>query len=115
MSCFRDQAIQLNIKVQVKNILKDYLFKIKCFIFQIKLQVTFRKGIENGETKYLPTIYFIATTVVNDLDFGRSANTSYQIIFLRNQKWLGKGPGQSIKSVNSDYMDLFIYNRLTGS
>ena len=105
MSGLKYQAIQLNIKVQVKNILKDYLFQIKFFKFQIKFKVTFRKGIENGEIQYLPTIYFIATAVVNDLDFGSSANTSYQIIFSGIQKWL----------VNSDCINILIYSKLEGS
>ena len=115
MSGLKYQAVQLNIKVQVKNILKDYLFQIKFFKFQIKFKVTFRKGIENGEIQYLPTIYFIATAVVNDLDFGSSANTSYQIIFSGIQKWLGEGSGLTVKSVNSDCINILIYSKLEGS
>ena len=47
---------------------------MKGFKFQIILQVTFCKEIENGETKYLPSIFFNSKTqtVVNDLDIDKS-------------------------------------------
>ena len=57
----QDLTSQFNItKAHVKNLLEDLLAEVRGFNYQITLQITFCKEIENDETKHSPPVYFDA-------------------------------------------------------
>ena len=67
---YQDPASQLNIaKAHFEKFLKDFLTEMRGSKYQITLQITFRKEIENYETTYPPPICFRSNTqtVINDL------------------------------------------------
>ena len=66
---------------------------------------------------YSPAIYFVSKiqTVDDELDMDNSLDRSFQTTLSRIDKWLDESVGWIIESVDSDYINISIYNPLARS
>ena len=86
---------------------------MKGFKYQVTVKVLLSKHKENGGIGFAP-VYFNSTTktVINpkyDLD------KSFQEILYRTDNWINEGSGWVIESADAEYVNISIFNPLSGS
>ena len=110
----RDLVLQLKAsEINIKEVFKDLLIKLKGFKYQITLAVLLSKLKNDGEVKY-SSVYFnsLTETVTND---SYKLNQSFQEIIHRLDNWINEGSGWIIEDVYIQYLNVSSYSPLIGS
>ena len=103
----KDASVQLAIcRPCIKDLLKDLSNKIKGFMSQIMLKVLSSKYKENTK-RDLDLVCFNSTTKTLI-----SSKGNLQEIFNRIDKWIGEGSSWVIESIDSKYINVFIWSHL---
>ena len=109
----KDPLVQLEArKLSIKDLFKDLLIELKGFKYQITLAVLLSK-VKNDESIEYSAVYFHSTikTVINSES---SLDKSFQEIFYRIDNWINEGSGWIIESIESEYLNIFVYATLFG-
>ena len=108
-------------KALVESHLKDLLKTMKGFKFIETLEVTFKKeeyDPKTGEREYrYKTAYFNskAKTITNANEIGSELSISEQEILNTIDIWLSEGSGWTIDKIDSNYINIVVYQPLDGS
>ena len=108
-------------EVLVESHLKDLLKTMKAFKFIETLEVTFKKreyDPETGESEYIyKTAYFNskAKTITNANEIGSELSISQQEILNTIDIWVSEGSGWTTDKIDSNYINIVVYQPLHGS
>ena len=108
-----DPLPQLEASISViKDLFKDLLDEIKDFKYQITLKVTLTKEKIDGSIEHR-TVYFNSSTkIVIKNKYG--LDKSFQQVLHRIDYWINEGSSK-IESTDGKYINIAIYNPLSGS
>ena len=112
----QDPLIQLqSTRSLINNNLLKVLNEMKGFKFNELLKITFEK--QKGDELIENKAYFIAKTqtVTNELEIAELLQITQQQIVNKIQKWISKGSGWTIQSVNDHFINVAKYEPLKGS
>ena len=110
----KDTLVQLEAsKSSIKELFKGLLDEIKGFKYQTTLKVLLSKYKENTDREFAP-VYFNSTTktVINP---EYMLDKSFQEILYRIENWINEGYGWVIESIKAEYVNISVYNPLSGS
>ena len=101
----KDPMVQLySSKLCIKDLLKDLLYEMKGFKYQIMLHVTLKKNNLKNETKYTEYagVYLnsLVKIVINE-NFEPGIDKSFEEILYRLNNWINEGSGWIIELINS--------------
>ena len=108
-------------EVFVESHLKDLLKTMKGFKFIETLEVTFEKreyDPKTGESEYIyKTSYFNskAKTITDANEIGSELSISKQEILNTIDIWVSEGSGWTIDKIDSNYINIVVYQPLHGS
>ena len=112
----RDPLLQLTAsKLSIKDLIKDLLFEMKGFKYQITVNVTLIREKLNGEVEYSSVYVNSTTKVAINENFISSIDKSFEERLCRIDNWINEGSGWIIKSINSEYVNISKYALLFGS
>ena len=112
----QDPLIQLhNTRSVIKNNLSKVLNEMKGLKFNETLKITFEK--QNGDKLIENEAYFNAKprTVTNEIEIAELLQITQQQIVNMIQKWISKGSGWTIQSVDGHFINIVKYRPLRGS
>ena len=103
--------VQLEVSKPVIKDFRDLLIEIKGFIYQ---KVLLSQQKQNGDTEF-STVYFNSTakTVHNTNKYG--LNKSFQQVLYRIDTWINKRSAWTVEYIDWEYINIAIYNPLSGS
>ena len=110
----KDPIAQLEAsKLSIKNLFNDLLNELKCFKYQITIEVLLKYYRLNQEIEVRP-VYFnsVAKTVTNHV-FG--LEKSFEQILYMIDVWFNNGSGWIIELIESQYINISTYRSLSGS
>ena len=87
---------------------------MKGFKYQITVTVLLCKHKENRDIEYAPVYFNSATKTVINSDI-YDLDKSFQEILYRIENWINEGSGWIIKSINGEYVNIYVYSPLIGS
>ena len=111
----QDPLIQLqNTRLVIKNNLLKILNEMKGLKFNETLKIKFEK--QNGDELIEEKAYLNAEkqTVTNDTEIAELLQITQQQILNKIQKWISKGSGWTIKSVDGHFINVIKYRPLRG-
>ena len=111
----QDPLIQLqNTRLLIKNNLLKILNEIKGLKFNETLKIMFEK--QNGDELIKEPAYLNAEkqTITNDTEIAELLQITQQQILNKIQKWISKGSGWTIKSVDGHFINVIKYKPLRG-
>ena len=100
-------------KSSIKDLFKDLLNEIKGFRYQITVKVLLSRYKKNGDIEFTPVYFNSATKIV--INFEYMFSKSFQKISYRIGNWINEGSGWIIKSIEAEYVNIYIYSPLSGS
>lgn len=102
-------------KSSCRELLKDLLIEMKGLEHQKLLAITFIKEKGNDETENV-TIYSSSKPqiIINDKAIDETFDTSFQTTLNKIENWTKMSSGWVFKSVDGDYINIFIYKPLAG-
>lgn len=102
-------------KSSCRELLKDLLIEMKGLEHQKLLAITFIKEKGNDETENV-TIYSSSKPqiIINDKAIDETFDTSFQTTLNKIKNWTKMSSGWVFKSVDGDYINIFIYKPLAG-
>ena len=92
---------------------RDLSIEIKGFKYQIMIKVLLRKQKENGDIEYA-TVYF-SSTAKTVITFKYDLDKSLQEVLYRIENWINKGSAWKIEYIDGEYINIPIYDPLSGS
>ena len=111
----QDPLIQLqNTRLLIKNNLLKILNEMKGLKFNETLKIMFEK--QNGDELIKEPAYLNAEkqTITNDVGIAELLQITQQQILNKIQKWISKGSGWTIKSVDGHFINVIKYRPLRG-
>ena len=112
----QDPLIQLqNTRLLIKNNLLKILNEMKGLKFNETLKIMFEK--QNGDELIKEPAYLNAEkqTITNDVGIAELLQITQQQILNKIQKWISKGSGWTIKSVDGHFINVIKYRPLRGN
>ena len=106
-----DPLVQLEAsKPLIKDLFRDSLIETKDFKYQITLKVLLSKQKQNGDKEF-STVY---------LDYSANTNKyglhkSFRQVLYRIDNWINEGSTWTIECIDGEYINISIYNLLSGS
>ena len=94
-------------------IIKDLLIEMKGFKYQITMKVLLSKQKENGDREFT-TVYFSSKTKTV-IGFKDGLDDSFQEILYRLDNWINEGSAWKSEYLGGEYINISIYNPLSGS
>ena len=110
-----DSLVQLEAsKPVIKYLFRDLVIEIKDCIYQITLKVLLSKQKQKGDAEF-SAVYFNSTpkTVINTNKYG--LNKSLQQVLYRIDNWINEISSWTIEYIDGEYINIAIYNPLSGS
>ena len=86
---------------------------MKCFKYQITMNISLRKEKINGDTEYSSVYFNSLTKTIINLDF--YLDKSFEEILYRIDNWINEGSGWIIDSINGEYVNISKYAPLFGN
>ena len=108
----KDPMVQLySSKLCIKDLLKDLLYEMKGFKYQVTLHVTLEKNKLKDKAKYTEYagVYLnsFVKIVINE-NFELGIDKSFEEILQRFDNWINGGSGWIIELTNSQYLNGFV-------
>ena len=110
----KDPIVQLKAsKLSIKNLFSNLINDIKDFKYQITVKVLLKKYKPNGEIEFTPVCFNSLTKLV--INHRHKLNKSFQEMLYRIDTWINERSGWTVKSIESQYINISTFKPLVGS
>ena len=115
VKAFKKYARRYNIEIMKDKDgnMNDPSAQLEVSKYQITMKVFLSKQKENGNREFA-TVYF-NSTAKTVIDFKDAVNNYFQEIFYGLDNWINEGSTRTIEYKDGEYIDISIYNPLSGS
>ena len=93
--------------------LKDLLYAIKGFRYQITVKVLLNKHKENGDIEFAPVYFNSTTKTLNNSEY--MLDKYFQEVVYRTNNWINEWSDLMIESIETEYVNISIFGPLLGS
>ena len=93
--------------------LKDLLYAIKGFRYQITVKVLLNKHKENGDIEFAPVYFHSTTKTLNNSEY--MPDKYFQEVVYITNNWINEWSDLMIESIETEYGNISIFGPLLGS